>query len=120
VDAEPVAGASRAVSIPEGGERRLVVRTGRRAPGVERDARLVPDRHTRAAMAPGLSDETRAHILLQSALSRHAAGDDDGARASLRAAFILSPDLPISQESYGPRFAKLAETARARSAAPRR
>lgn len=118
-DPDRVAAASRAGSLTEGGDRRMVVRTGLRIRPVQDDPRLPPDRHTRAAMEPGLSDETRAHILLQSALDRHAAGDDYGARASLRAAFALSPNLPIAPESYGPRFARLAETVRANRAAPK-
>lgn len=119
-DPDRIAGASRAGSLTEGGgDRQMVVRTGRRVRPVQDDPPLPPDRHTRAAMEPGLSDETRAHILLQSALDRHAAGDDYGARASLRAALALSPNLPIAPESYGPRFAGLAETVRANRAAPK-
>ena len=63
-------------------------------------------------MEPGLSDETRAHILLQSALSHHEAGDDRRARASLRAAFALAPELDIAASSYGDRFAELADSVR--------
>jgi serine/threonine-protein kinase len=81
------------------------------------DERLPSDRYTRAAMEPGLSDETRAHILLQSALSHHEAGDDDRARASLRAAFALAPDLDVAP--YGDRFADLAESVRNRGRLPR-
>ena len=60
----------------------------------------------------GLSSETRAHILLQSALAHHAAGEDDRALASLRAAFSLSPDLTVAADAYGAPFARLAEAAR--------
>jgi len=73
---------------------------------------LPSDRYTRAASAPGLSDETRAHILLQSALAQHAAGEDERAQASLRAAFSLSPDLPVAADVYGARFARLANGVR--------
>ncbi|MFN2387240.1 MAG: serine/threonine-protein kinase [Thermoanaerobaculia bacterium] len=83
------------------------------------EPRLPADRYTRAAMEPGLSDETRAHILLQSALSHHQAGDQAQARASLRAAFALAPDLDVAASSYGDRFAEFARSVRSGSQLPR-
>jgi serine/threonine-protein kinase len=81
------------------------------------EQKLPADRYTRAAMEPGLSDETRAHILLRSALSHHEAGDDARARASLRAALALAPDLDVAP--YGERFAALAESVRGGERLPR-
>jgi serine/threonine protein kinase len=115
---ERVADATKAGTASEDSGSRIAVRAGRRVRPVEEESPLPADRYTRAAMEPGLSDETRAHILLQSALSRHQAGDDRGARASLRAAFALSPNLPTPPALYGPRFAKLAEAARASRVVP--
>ena len=87
---------------PEEEESEIPLRRSERA-----RQRQLAQRYIRAAEEPGLSQETRAHLYLQSALAYHASGDLRLAEKRLATAIALSPELEVNAASYGPAFARL-------------
>lgn len=92
---------------PEEAESEIPLRSSERA-----RQRQLAQRYIRAAEEPGLSQETRAHLYLQSALAYHATGDLRLAEKLLATAIALSPELEVNAASYGPAFARLTRNRR--------